>query len=220
MYLEEIIMKDRRLRSAVLLWMRTVVCAVVAVSVVACGDDSKRFREAMNEGNLSEAEECLADMSEQSDCQQGALQLIRAYLSVDEPEKAILVYENITPWHKDRYEMQWSRGDYERNVCQLLRDYLVKNGDYERAWAYYPLDYEGENYAGNAQSRYAYISDVVAAMCAKGEQEEARRFVESQLRWFVTYVDSITGETMAAERAGFNSSVVRDNLYAQIDNPY
>ena len=36
----------------------------------------------------------------------------------------------------------------------------MENGEYEKALDYYPLDYENENYIGNAKSRYVYVSDV------------------------------------------------------------
>lgn len=67
-----------------------------------------------------------------------------------------------------------------------------------------------------------YISDVVSAICAKGEQDEARKFAESQLRWFVANVDSNTdtSESCAEIKKAFNSTVVREKLLEQIDNSY
>lgn len=176
----------------------------------------------MNAGSLSEAQEHLAKIEDRADCKICALQLIKAYIEVDAPEKAIHVYEHITPWHKDRYNMKWQNGNYEREVCKLLRNYLVKNGDYEKALNYYPLDYESENYIGNAKSRYTYVSDVVAVICAKGKQDEARKFVEYQLRWFVTNVDSdiSTLQSSVNTKREFNSNIVRERLLEQIDNSY
>ena len=161
-------------------------------------------------------------IDDKKDCKQCALQLIKAYLEAGATDKAIHVYENITPWHRNRYDMKWSHGEYEREVCKLLRGSLIENSEYEKALDYYPLDYESENYIGNAKSRYAYVSDVVAAICAKGKQDEARRWVEYELRWFVTNVDSDTSTLQSSvdTKREFNSNVVRERLLEQIDNSY
>lgn len=202
---------------------KLIGCLLLIVCLVACGGNSvTKFREAMAAGNLSEAQEHLVKINDKTDCKSCALQLIRTYIEVDAPEKAIHVYEHITSWHKDRYNMKWHNGNYEREVCKLLRGYLVKTGEYEKAQNYYPLEYEDENYIGNAQSRYMYVSDVVADICAKGKQDEARKFVEFQLRWFVANVDSDTSTLQSCidTKTVFNSTVVREKLLEQIDNSY
>lgn len=200
-----------------------MACACLAVvcltALCACGGTGK-FKEAMAEGELTEAQQCLIDMGKSGSAEDCALQLIKAYLKLDMPDKAINVYENITSWHQDRYNMQWTGGEYEREACKLLREYLIAHGQYEQAWNYYPLDYEDENYLGNAQCRFGYISDVVADMCSRGKQEDAAKFVENQLRWFVAYVDSDTGEDTEQTKASFGSDVVRQKLLNQIDNSY
>lgn len=198
-------------------YMSLVLC------LASCGNNSAdKFREAMDAGSLSEAQECLMKIDDKADCKQCALQLIKAYLEAGAMDKAIHVYENITPWHRSRYDMKWSRGEYEREACKLLRGSLIENGEYEKALNYYPLDYESENYIGNAKSHYAYVSDVVAAICAKGKQDEARRWVEYELRWFVTNVDSdiSTLQSSIDTKREFNSTVVRERLLEQIDNSY
>ena len=196
---------------------------LLMVYLASCGNNSAdKFHEAMNTGSLSEAQECLMRIDDKKDCKQCALQLIKAYLEAGATDKAIHVYENITPWHRNRYDMKWSHGEYERRVCKLLRGSLIENSEYEKALDYYPLDYESENYIGNAKSRYAYVSDVVAAICAKGKQDEARRWVEYELRWFVTNVDSDTSTLQSSvdTKREFNSNVVRERLLEQIDNSY
>lgn len=60
----------------------------------------------------------------------------------------------------------------------------------------------------------------MADMCSKGKQEECRRFIENQLSWFVTYVDSSQGEYVENVKTYFSSNVVRDKLNAQIDSSY
>ena len=199
-----------------------LACFAIACFLMlpSCGDGGEKFREYMAEGELTKAQERLIEMGSGSDSESCALQLIKAYLKLDMPDKAINVYENITSWHTDAYNMQWRGGEYEREVCRLLREYLVAHGQYEKAWNYYPLDYEDENYPGNAQNRLAYLSDVVAAMCAKGDQEEATRFVEDHLRWFAVYVDAGSGEFVESLKANFSSDAVRQKLMQQIDNSY
>lgn len=194
--------------------------AVTTGLLTSCGNNSsKDFEKAMSDGDLQKAQEAVVDMSSQSkyDC---ALQLIKAWLSIDEADKAMNVYDNITKNHYSRSQMSWHHHgqDYEEQACKLLREYLVAHGDYERAWNYYPLDLESESCPCNAQDHYAYISDVVSALCKKGNKEEARKFVEDQLQWFVTYVDPASDENWSDEKANFNSTEVRQRLYEQIDN--
>lgn len=200
--------------------VKLYLVVVATVLLTSCGDNSsKKFDKALTDGDLQKAQEVVADMDSQGkyDC---ALQLIKAWLSIDEADKAMSVYDNVTKYHYSRSEMSWRHHgrDYERRACQLLREYLVAHGDYERAWNYYPLDVDSETSPSNAQSLYAYLSDVVSAMCKKGDTEEARKFVDDQLRWFVTYVDPASDENWSDEKANFNSTEVRQRLYDQIDN--
>lgn len=200
---------------------RLIVALLLAVCLAACVDKNvEKFREAMAAGNLSEAQASLTKIDDREDCKSCALQLIQAYIDTDSPDKAINVYERITSWHKNCYDMKWSDGEYERTVCKLLRDYLMKNGDYEKALNYYPMDSDDENSIHNAQCRYRYVSDVASAMCAKGKQDDARKFVESQLRWFMLNVDTSTSEYEVDTKTTYNSTVVREKLMEQIDNSY
>lgn len=211
---------NRRIKTTILTCLRTIAVPVMAAALFSCGDASKDFDKALAAGNLTEAAQCLREIDDRSELKSSALQLIKTYLSIDEPDKAIDVYENITSWHMSRDKMSIYNAKYENEACKLLREYLIQNGQYERAWNYYPLDYDDENYVGNARCRYVFLSDVVAAICAKGKQEDAQRFVESQLRWFVANVDSASDEYAEEEKKNFNSEAVREKLYAQIDNSY
>lgn len=204
---------------------RTVFVGFAAVCLLtfgscSCSSDDGEFRKAMAAGELTEAQNYLIDMGSGGNAENCAMQLMEAYLKLDMPDKAINVYENITSWHEDRYNMQWSNGTYERKACKLLREYLIAHGQYEKAWNYYPLEYSDEDYRGNAQVRFGYLSDVVADMCSKGQQEDAQKFVESQMRWFVTYIDSDTSEDDEGLKASFSSDAVRQKLLDQIDNSY
>lgn len=200
-----------------------ITLTILVGSFFSCKDrDVERCQKAISAGNLTEAQEYLIEISNRSESERCALPLIRMYLDVNEVEKAIYIYENITYWHSDRYHMKWDRGKYERTVCKLLRECLLKNGDYKRAWNYYPLEYNDENYVGNAQSRYTYMSDVVAALSQEGRQEEARRWIEDELRWFVNFVDCETSslEHFINIKNSYNSIAVRERLLQQIDNSY
>ena len=202
---------------------RFIVALAVACIVIlcSCGDGDKgRFKKAMAAGELTEAQGYIAEIDNRRDVKECALQLMKAYLKLDMPDKAIDVYENVTPWHKERFRMQFYGGNYEREACRMLREYLMAHGQYEKAWNYYQLEYDDENYIGNAPCRFGYLTDAVAAMCAKGEQEEAARFVEAQVRWFVVNVDSNTGEDVEEQKANFGSDIVRQRLMEQIDNSY
>lgn len=189
-----------------------------AVGSHSSSNANDKFQEAMEKGNLTEAKTILRNGSVGRNA---ALQLIKAYLDVGDADAAIDVYENITSNHVSRYDMQYTslnHSEYEQKACKLLREYLMQHGQYEKAWNYYPLQYEDENYSGNAQSRFAWMSDVVSEMCKKGRQDDARSFVDDQLRWFVTYIDGETGEDSEKDKAVYGSEVVRQKLYNQIDN--
>lgn len=195
--------------------------SLLGVAVSACSDrkSEERFSDALRRGELTEAERYLEKISDDA---QGrfALQLIRTYLDLGEPSKAIHIYEDITPWHASRTALAWSPEGYSARACRLLREYLIAEGDYDRAWSYYPLEYIDEAYIGNARSLYAYMSDVVLSLCARGEVEEAYRFVQSRLPWFVTYVDTYTGDSFDDIRQGFRSEMVRDRLHRLIEDSY
>lgn len=191
--------------------------------MVSCGENyQEKFTEELNAGNLTAAQEYLTKIDDRGAIKRCAKKLIQSYLEAGAISKAVYVYENITSWHADRSELDWNRNWYEKDVCKLLREHLMRNGEYDKAFDYYPIRYSDENYIGNAPDRYTYISDVVAALCAKGKQEEARKFIEYQLRWFVVSVDSyVTNHESDIELKNmFGSNAVRTKLLEQIDNSY
>lgn len=186
----------------------------------ACSSSAvKQFKKALEDGNLSEASKYIEQIDDSSDKERCALRLIRVYLELDNPKQAIYVYEVLTPYHEGRDNISYSFNTYERDACKLLRDYLVKHGDYETAWNYYPLKALDENYIGNAPCLYDYMNDVVVAMCAAGRQDEASQFVRSKLSWFATYVDASSSQ-YASEYAAFQSNQVRERLEQLIDESY
>ncbi len=194
---------------------------LLAICLVACSDGNiDKFKEKFAEGDLSEAQKYLTRISDQHDAEPCALQLIKSYIEVGSVDKAIYVYENITTWHKDRHDMQYE--SYDKNVCKLLRKALIKNGDYEKAWDYYPLGYDDEESYANADKRFLYLSDVVDAMCNKGKQEEAVKFVDKNLRWFARNIDNLDNkyDWQIEDKQKYGSTVVREKLLEQIENSY
>ena len=52
----------------------------------------------------------------------------------------------------------------------------------------------------------------------KGRQDDARNFIDDQLRWFVTNIDGETDDDTKELKVNYGSEVVRQKLYNQIDN--
>ena len=200
--------------------IEAVILFILANCTVSCGDSGyTKFRKAMSAGSLSDAQNLLSEIDDESECETAALQLIKAYIEVGDTKKAIDIYENITPWHRSRYSMTWDdENSYEQTVCRLLRNALLKSSDYETLWNYYPLSHDDENNPSNAKSRYVYISDVVYDLCCKGRKDEARRFVDKQLRWYTTYIDLASSKYYEEDKEQFNSGVTKERLFSQIDN--
>ena len=198
-----------------------IVCAALnSLMNCSCSDGNvEDFKEELATGNLTEAEVCLSKVKEEYDAEQCALQLIKAYINAGSIDKAINVYECITPWHKGRDRLYFE--DYERNVCELLRTALMGIGDYKRAWAYYPISRDHENDSDNAKDRFIYLSDVVEDMCNKGRQDEAQKFVDGQIRWFKNNVDEEPDNSWNADnKKNYSSTAVREKLMEQIDDSY
>lgn len=186
-----------------------------ALAMLACGSGPSvdEFNKAFDEGDLPKAEELVGHMDDeaQKEC---ALQLVEAYLGIDEPDKAARVYDRAGGRRLGRTGLGNGNGYHDR-ACKMLREYLVAHGDYEKAWNYYPLYWSKEDHPFNAKSRYVWLSDVVDALCKAGKAESARRFVDDNLRWYVLYVDM---EDRDREKADYGSEIVRQRLYAQIDD--
>ncbi len=213
-----------RLRRVKDVCLRVVAVVLLAVSFAACHDGNiDKFEEKLAEGNLAEAQEFLAKIKSTRDAAPCAYKLIQAYVEAGAVDKAVYVYEKITSWHNDRTEIDGPWSDrYEGKVCKLLRTELLKKGDYETAWNYYHRSNIDENSEFNAEDRFLYLSDVVDDMCNRGKQEEASKFVDKNLRWFVRNVDGIEDEYdwQIKLKRDYNSTSVREKLFEQIDNSY
>lgn len=175
--------------------MKKLVLSILFVLVfISCTSQAEKFETAFNEGNLTEAETILKEIKANDGRHVYAQMLIEEYLSIDEIDRAIHVYERITPYHCSTYEMQWENlyglDGYEVAVTAKLRKALVKADRFEEAWEYYPLEYETETYAGNASSYFRYMSDVIVHLCSNNRKSEAQLFLNSHANWFRANVDN------------------------------
>ena len=175
--------------------MKKIVLSVLLVLIfISCTSQAEKFEAALYAGNLTEAGTILKDIEADYGRHVYAQMLIEEYLSIDELDKAIHVYERITPYHCSRYEMQWDNlyglDGYEVAVTAKFRKALIKADRFEEAWEYYPLEYETETYAGNASSYFKYMSDVIVHLCNKDRKPEAQLFLNSHVNWFRANVDN------------------------------
>ena len=163
-------------------------------ALVSCATQADKFEVAFSEGNLTEAQTILKDIKAEKGKYRYAQMLIEEYLSLDEIDKAVYVYEKITPNHCSRYHMKWgnlySHDGYEEAVTAKLRKVLVKADRFEEAWEYYPLEYETVEYAGNGISYFRYMSDVIVHLCSNNRRPEAQMFLNNNIHWFRTNVDN------------------------------
>ena len=175
--------------------MKKTICGFyVILALVACTTQADKFEAAFSEGNLTEAQTILKDIKAENGKYRYAKMLIEEYLSFDEIDKAIYVYERITPYHCSRYNMKWDNlyghDGYEVAVTAKLRKALVKADRFEEAWEYYPLEYETVEYAGNGNSYFRYMSDVIVHLCSNNRRSEAQVFLNNNVHWFRTNVDN------------------------------
>ena len=175
--------------------MKRIMCILwVLFVLVSCASQAEKFESAFEEGNLKEAETILKDIKADNGKYRFALMLIEEYLSLDEIDRAIYVYERITPNHCSRYNMKWDNlyghDGYEVAATAKLRKALVKADRFEEAWEYYPLEYETVEYAGNGNSYFRYMSDVIVHLCSNNRRSEAQVFLNNNVHWFRTNVDN------------------------------
>lgn len=173
---------------------RVILYTLSVLAFISCTSQTDKFEAALSEGNLTEAETILKDMGVEDGKYRFARILIEEYLSLDELDKAIYVYERITSNHCSRYEMKfdglYGHDGYEVVVTAKLRKGLVKADRFEEAWEYYPLEYETEEYAGNGGSYFRYMSDVIIHLCSMNRKTEAQIFLNNNVHWFRTNVDN------------------------------
>lgn len=181
------------------------------------------FTKCTSNGDTVKAKELLQQMDfsydSSYDC---ALELIELYLSQDDIDSAIFVYNKITKNHTDNHHVRYSyrchgsKGSYEPTAIKLLYNALLNADRMDEAWEYHELEYDNKDYRGNAECYLSYMNDVVNHYCKKGDKTAARKFVKEHLVWFVKNIDN--SSYAKSEYPEFISYKVNQRLLQQIKN--
>ena len=201
------------------------ITLLVIVSLIACSCTTANFEKLLADGKYKDAENIVKKMKgvEKYDC---AELLIHEYLELEEYDKAVYVYEKITPEHCNNKNIKYSSychgtsGSYEPNVTALFRKAFMDIGDYDKVWQYTfrEFDWPGEDDSGhNAESYYNFMSDVILYLCSKNNKAEANKFLNHYSFWFYTRIDS--SSYFSQEKPQFRYEAVRSNLQ-RIINTY
>lgn len=165
------------------------LCVLVACTQIA----SKKCQSALDAGNLKEAEAFLKEIDDAVECRHYGGMLIDEYLAIGNLDRAIYVFERITG-HCSMYNMQYkglyNNAVYTEKYSRKIYDALIKEGRYDEAWNYHARKYDREDYAGNAPDYFAYMSDVIVAMCNSGQHAQAQQFIKQKSVWFIKNVDN------------------------------
>lgn len=168
-------------------------CILLSISFSSCTSDKKlvdKFYKELDAGNLTEARNILSEIEdyERWSC---AEMLIEEYIKIDDVDKAIFVYERITPTHYSNYHINWhTHSGYEINAMNMIYKALIEADEFEKAWKYHKLEYEDEEYAGNASCYFNYMVDVLHYLTKNGRGIEAQTFLNDNVLWFKKYVDN------------------------------
>ena len=178
--------------------MKNYLCKLILLLsiflMVGCGYLATRNVEnALNNGNLKEAEAFLKEIKGSSECLYYGGMLIDEYLAIGNLDRAIYVFERITG-HCSMYNMQYkglyNNAVYIEKYSRKIYDALIKEGRYDEAWNYHARSYDSEDYPGNAPDYFSYMSDVIVAMCNSGQQAQAQQFIKQKSVWFIKNVDN------------------------------
>ena len=194
------------------------LCLLLILGLVSCTQTS--FTRKIESGNYKEAENLVKLMKgdKKYDC---AETLIREYLDIEEYDKAVYVYEKITPEHCSNRDMGFpnlyghgASGQYELKVTALLRKVFTEIGDYDKVWQYSVWKTDDDS-GYNAPAYYKFMSEVILHLLSKGNKTEAYRFLNHYVFWFDVRVDNNT--YYYGEYPEFHCEVVRSKLQALID---
>lgn len=178
--------------------MKNYLCKLILLLsiflMVGCGYLATRNVEnALNNGNLKEAEKYLKEIKDSRECRRYGGLLIDEYLAIGNLDRGIYVFEKITG-HCSMYNMKYKGlyddAAYTEKYSRKIYDALIKEGRYDEAWDYHARNYDSEDYAGNAPDYFAYMSDVIVAMCRSGQQAQAQQFIKQKSVWFIKNVDN------------------------------
>ena len=160
--------------------------------LTACANEKKMFEAALDAGNLKEAENHLKKVSDLNYLLHGGGLLIEEYLSLENVDRALYVFEKITG-HCTMFQMQYTslykNADYTQKYSKKIYDALLKNSRYDEAWEYHARKYDAEAYPGNAPDYFDYMSDVIIELCNAREYQEAEKFIRQKSIWFLTNVN-------------------------------
>ena len=180
-------------------WVATLILLFVIASCIfsaiqaASDSDVKgvesKIQQMINNNQLDEA----AHMLQTADVNKYRLagQLIEKYVANDDVEKAIHVYENITPGHCKMDELGYdhlTHQNYEPRATKLIYEKLIAKEMFNQAWEYHPLNYDERDSYMNADCYYQYMVDVIMHLCKNNRAAEARKFVTENAVWFDKYV--------------------------------
>ena len=197
------------------------LCALLAVSLLAVSC-TPSIKDLISEGKYKEAEAAIKKKKgfEKYDY---AEVLINEYIELEEYDKAIYVYEKITPEHCSNKNMQWpslychgAGQNYETAVTSIFRKTFMATGDYDKVWQYSVWESDGDS-GYDAEAYYKFMSDVILYLCSTGNKAEAHRFLNHYVFWFDTYIDN--NSYYSTEKPGFHCDVVKSKLQ-RIINTY
>lgn len=197
------------------------LCALLLASLFMISCASK-IENLISEGKYKEAEAAIKKKKgfEKYDY---AEMLINEYIELEEYERAVYVYEKITPEHCSNKNMQWpslychgAGQNYETAVTSIFRKTFMATGDYDKVWQYSVWESDGDS-GYDAEAYYKFMSDVILYLCSTGNKAEAHRFLNHYVFWFDTYIDN--NSYYSTEKPGFHCDVVKSKLQ-RIINTY
>ena len=154
----------------------------------------------------------------------GALDLIKLYISNGDVNNAIDVYEKLTPLHCSMFDIEYSHkrhgsnNRYEPEATNLIRKELIKLGDYDLAWYYSEKESCGHdpNDYVHADFYYRFMVEVVNYLCENNKKQEARKFVNRYIQWFSENVDVL--DKSYESYKNYNSQKSKTKLLQIISN--
>jgi hypothetical protein len=176
-------------------WRHLYVFAIAIIIFSACnaGSLNEQFEEALKTGNLTEAELLLKEMSDDNDSQYYGGLLIEEYISIDNLDRAIYVFEHITghcSMSDTQFTALYKNAEYTKKYAKIIYYALLKNGRYDEAWEYHTRSFKDSDYPGNAPDYLSYMSDVIIEMRQKGKNTEAQQFINQKSIWFLKNVNN------------------------------
>jgi hypothetical protein len=191
--------------------------AIIIFSACNAGSLNEQFEEALKTGNLTEAELLLKEMSDDSDSQYYGGLLIEEYISIDNLDRAIYVFEHITghcSMSAAQFTTLYDNAEYTKKYAKIIYDALLKNGRYDEAWEYHTRSFKDSDYPGNAPDYLSYMSDVIIEMRQKGKNTEAQQFIKQKSIWFLKNVNNHKyGDT-------YPNSYRYENMCDELNNVY